>query len=284
MLDLNYQYRELLTNLVMYPDIGDGIDREYNARTGDYLRRFLTPQILSVRLNQGVPCPRWRRIHPAPALADLLWQLQGTTDLTWLNRHVPYMWGPYVEDGRLPKAYGVRYMWQLPILIEHLRSDPTSRQAYLGLWNAEHDLADGPRAPMPPCPVGLHFRVTHHPCMTLDATVVLRSSDSVIGLPHDLMTFGMLQTLMARSLGYAVGTLHLVALDLHIYECHLLPMRSMLYRRQWLDPILLQVPELDILESSSMDSADRDRLVEDWRHTHRSAVQLAPHYVVSLSR
>ena len=280
---LNELYRSRLARLVDNPSHLSSCIREYNDRTGDYVHRFREPQVISIDLSGGVPCPRWRRIHPAPALADLLWQLSDTTDLSWLNRHAPYIWGPYVENGRLPKAYGLRYVWQLPILIKHLFSDPSSRQAYLGIWYSQDDMADGPRSPMPPCPVGMHFRVRELSNRILDATLVLRSSDIMIGLPHDLMTFGMLLTLVARATHYRVGRLHMVMLDLHLYEGHRSVAQSML-QKSWLNPIALETPPLVIGDPSRMSTTDMDAWVDLWQGRYREDARMAPYYALDLPR
>lgn len=283
MKQLNAVYSARLARLTAAPRHLSGTLREYNDRTGDYVHRFREPQVISVDLSGGVPCPRWRRIHPAPALADLLWQLSETADLSWLNRHAPYIWGPYVENGLLPRAYGLRYVWQLPTLIEHLISDPSSRQAYLGIWHSQDDMADGPRSPMPPCPVGMHFRVRQRGNLTLDATLVLRSSDIMIGLPHDLMTFGMLLTLVARATNYRVGRLHMTLLDLHLYAGHRTIAQSML-RQDWLPPIALETPSLIIGDVYRMTWSDMDATVIACRGRYQDAVLAAPYYMMDVPR
>lgn len=279
---LNMAYRNRLADLYWNNPYSDtDVVVTYNERTGDLTRSYVVPQVLAVDITQGVPCPRWRRLSPHVPFADTLWQLMGTTDLRWLNRWAAYIWGPYAEDGILPKAYGVRWDWQLPVILQHLRNDSTSRQVYMSTWFAPEDCKSRVQCPMPPCLTGIQFQIRES---ALEATIFARSTDVVIGLPHDIMNIGFLTWFMARELGLTARAVHLVSSNLHLYEGHMAAVGQML-GAEWLQPIQVKVPTSHTISNLRyLSDSDRDILVQQVRDLYRSEVAEAPRISVSISR
>ena len=277
MLPLNTQYRELLEPLAC--NAAPGVLMQENDRTGDIMYRHSGPQTLSVDLTWGVPVPRWRRLAPHIPFADTIWQMMGTTDLTWLNKYAAFIWGPYAEDGILPKAYGRRWGWQLGQVVEHLINDPTSRQVYMATWDAEEDLADGPRSPMPPCLLGVQFRRIAD---TLESTVFMRSCDIMVGLPHDMMNMGILTHLVAHELDIAATTVHFAFSDLHLYAGHRAAAQIML-SWNWPVPMLLPIPR-EWTRMTVRDEMLRDDLVVQMRETFDPVITEVPWLSLSIAR
>ena len=225
------------------------------------------PRVLSIDLADGVPAPRWRRLSPHIPFADTIWQLTATTDLTWLNQYAAFIWGPYSEDGQLPKAYGTRWWWQLDLVIEHLVDDPTSRQIFMSTWDQHLDLASCPQSPMPPCLIGLQFKVVED---RLDTTVYSRSCDILVGLPHDLMNMCFLAHLVANELGLRAGQVHFMFADLHLYGMHREVAHNIL-RAAWEPPLNVPVP-VAWTRHTVIEPGYRDELVTAMRSEFRQVI------------
>lgn len=113
-------------------------------------------------------------------------------------------------------AYGPKFVDQLPYVTQLLRKKPASRQAIISLWR------DSPRESLDvPCTVTMHFLIRED---KLHCIVYMRSSDSYLGLPNDMLVFTMLATevLMELRLGLSnskleLGTMHINLGSSHIY-------------------------------------------------------------------
>ena len=239
MTSLNDQYRELLAQLCNRVEPAPTVEYLQNRRTGVGVRRLTTGVCLSIDHSQGMIVPRWRRLSPHIPLADTLWQLMGTVDLTWLNHWAPQIWAPYADKhNHLPKAYGVRWSVGLDQAIEHLNHDPTSRQVYVSTWNHQVDMPPQPQSPMPPCILGFQLQTDSQ--VRLLMTVFQRSADAMVGLPHDLMNFSCLAHLLANELTLPVGSLRFLISDLHLYDQQV-PTAETILDTEWSDPLYLNL-------------------------------------------
>lgn len=269
MVSLNIAYRRLLSPLAL---AAAGTIRQFNERTGDVMYRHDGPTTLSVDLSKGVLVPRWRRLPPHIPFADTIWQMMATDDLSWLNQYAAFLRGPDCDNNRLPKAYGLRWGWQLPHLIDHLKHDLTSRQVFMSTWFAPEDVASGPRSPMPPCLVGLQFHVVEG---GLDLTVFSRSCDIALGLPHDLLNMCFVAHLIANELHISARSAHFLFSDLHLYSAHTPAMTAML-EQDWLPPLSLPIPR-SWTRHSVVEEGHRDDLVIRMREDLRPVLQQLPH-------
>lgn len=276
-LTLNDQYRTLLGPLA---HDRAGCWRSYNDRTGEVMVRQDGPKTLSIDLADGVPVPRWRRLSPHIPFADTIWQMMATTDLSWLNTYAAFIWGPYSDDGHLSKAYGSRWWWQLDLVVDHLKNDPTSRQVYMSTWDPAQDLTTGPRSPMPPCLIGLQFKIAAD---RLETTVYSRSCDIIVGLPHDLMNMCFLTHLVANELGIRAGQVHFMFADLHLYDMHRRAAYDMVGLK-WQIPLYVSVP-VAWTRHTVTEPGYRDNLVTAMRDNHRQVLaDTAPLYKLDISR
>ena len=218
-----------------------------------------------------------RDANPFLHLYHVLWMLAGRNDVTPLEYYASNM-ANYSDDGRtLNGAYGYRWrkaldkdregefyshpIDQLRILIDHLKSDPTSRRAVLQMWNVEDDLLkightksyqdfeDYNNQPSEQvskdvcCNTAVYFsireqsistkgmtkdqrdEVGHDPCQqVLDMTVTNRSNDLIWGmLGEDYVTFSVLQEYVAAQVGVEVGRYDHFTNNLHVYESNWKP-------------------------------------------------------------
>ena len=151
------------------------------------------------------------------ALGELLWYLAGSNDLAFIDY---YLKDGYEsdDDKTVWGAYGPRLFKlrdgidQIAQVRNMLAARPSSRRAVMQLFNAE-DISV-PHKDVP-CTCTLQFLVRK---TGLDMFVNMRSNDAYKGLPHDIFAFTMLQEILARDLGIAIGRYKHAAGSLHLYE------------------------------------------------------------------
>jgi thymidylate synthase len=151
------------------------------------------------------------------ALGELLWYLAGSDDLAFIDYYLKD--GYESDDGKTVwGAYGPRLFKmrgsvdQIAQVRSLLSERPPSRKAVVQLFNAEDISGDHEDVP---CTCTLQFLVRNS---GLDLFVSMRSNDAYKGLPHDVFAFTMLQEILARDLGVALGRYKHAAGSLHLYE------------------------------------------------------------------
>lgn len=209
-------WQKTITELIELPDF------EHNGRNGATFE--IVPGVLRIE----DPRQRWilsRRppYNPASGLVDFMWIITGNNE-----SRVPNYWNPKlpefagsgdVYDG----AYGFRLrhefgLDQIERVYHALSSAPETRQAILQIWKPAIDLPgiDGqPASKDIPCNVLSLLKLRDG---RLHWTQIMRSNDMMLGFPHDIVHFTMLQEVMAGWLGVQLGDYIHLADSLHVYE------------------------------------------------------------------
>ena len=212
---------------------------ETNARTNTRIKLIRGAWAFKLDMLPGkLPVPGNRKYFPHVAAAEVAWQLLGTKDPTFIMRHAPKVWGKFLEykdnddepryedaDGafvELKTAYGYRGKKhlgrdQLQLAIDELRSNPTNRQLYVSAWDPSSDGLGGPQPKNIPCPVG--FAVSRFND-ALHMSVHVRSSDTFVGLPYDVMGYALMLDAIAAEVDCRPATLAFTLAHAHLYEPH----------------------------------------------------------------
>lgn len=154
------------------------------------------------------------------ALGELLWYLSADDTIDFIRYYAPqYDKNVEVEDGRVVGAYGPRLFGhrgidQVTQVIQLLKDRPTTKQAVVQLFDCG-DLAAKKKDV--PCTCTIQFLLRES---RLHAIASMRSNDAVIGMPHDVFAFTMLQEIVARALGADLGIYRHWVASLHIYDEH----------------------------------------------------------------
>ena len=150
------------------------------------------------------------------ALGELLWYWSGSSSTEAITYYIPRYRdddeGGVIHGGYGPRLRGAGDGDQLNRVIDLLQVKRTTRRAVIQLFSAS-DLMGAHKEV--PCTCTLQFLVRED---LLDVTVYMRSNDVILGLPHDVFCFTMLQELVARAVGAEVGTYLHMAGSLHLYE------------------------------------------------------------------
>ena len=117
-------------------------------------------------LRQGFPLLTTKKLHTRSIIAELLWFIQGSTNVKWLHEQGVTIWDEWADaNGELGPIYG--YQWrswptpdgahidQLANVIGSIKDVPASRRHIVSAWNVA-DLAD---MALPPCHAMFQFYV-----------------------------------------------------------------------------------------------------------------------------
>ena len=216
MINIDEEYRGLLSGV-----FHAGKDKEDRTGTGT---RSVFGRTIRHDMRAGFPLLTTKKIYFKNAVTELLWILQGRTDMQYLHNHNLTYWdADYTRSGRtdgtLGKVYGYQRrnsngVDQLYSLLQEITSNPSSRRLMVNSWNPG-DLND---MALPPCHYSFQVYINDG---KLDLMWQQRSVDVFLGLPYDIAMYGLLLLMLAKGFDYEPGTLIGQFGDCHLYNNHL---------------------------------------------------------------
>jgi thymidylate synthase len=231
-------YLDLLDHVLRH-----GADKDDRTGTGTlstfgYQMRF--------DLRQGFPLLTTKKLHTRSIIAELLWFIQGSTNIKWLQEQGVTIWDEWADaDGELGPIYG--YQWrswptpsgghidQLAGVINSIKTVPDSRRHIVSAWNVA-DLAD---MALPPCHALFQFYVAQG---RLSCQLYQRSADIFLGVPFNIASYALLTHIVAQVCDLEVGDFVHTLGDAHLYLNHLDQARLQLSREPRRLPRLLLNP------------------------------------------
>ena len=211
------QYFDLLKRTIT-----EGVRKEDRTGTGTisifgHQSRF--------NLNEGFPVLTTKKLHLKSIIHELLWFLNGDTNIKYLNENGVKIWNEWAdEDGDLGHIYG--YQWrswpdynggnidQIKEVVETIKKNPESRRIIVSSWN----VADLPNMNLPPCHAFFQFYVADG---KLSLQLYQRSADIFLGVPFNIASYALLLKMMAQVTGLQEGDFVHTFGDAHIYLNHL---------------------------------------------------------------
>lgn len=211
---------------------------------------------LRFNLQQGFPLVTTKRVHVKSIIHELLWFLQGDTNIAYLKQHNISIWNEWAnEHGDLGAIYGAQwrswatpsgqYIDQLQAVVEQLKTNPNSRRILVSAWNvadlpdesisAQANVAQGKMA-LAPCHALFQFYVADG---KLSCQLYQRSCDAFLGLPFNMASYALLTHCLAQQCDLAVGDFIWTGGDVHLYLNHLEPARLQLSREPFALPQLI---------------------------------------------
>jgi thymidylate synthase len=207
-------------------------------------------------LGEGFPLLTTKKLHLKSIVHELLWFLQGGTNVDYLNRHGVSIWNEWAnESGELGPVYGAQWRaWpgadgepidQIAALVDGLKRNPNSRRHLISAWNVGY-LPDESRKPqenasagrmaLPPCHVLYQFYVANG---KLSCMMTQRSADCFLGVPYNGASVAFLTHMLAQQCGLEPGEIVHSFGDLHLYANHLDQARLQLTREPRPLPVLV---------------------------------------------
>ena len=216
MINIENEYKGLLSGIFY-----GGMEKEDRTGTGT---RSVFGRTIKHDMALGFPLLTSKRISFNAARTELLWILQGRTDLKYLEDNGVNYWRPdYIRSGRADETLGAVYgkQWrdfngvdQLKDLVHSINTNPSSRRLMVSAW-APHEMQD---MVLPPCHYAFQVYINND---TLDLMWMQRSADVFLGLPYDIAMYGLLLELLAKGSGLKPGKLIGQLGDCHLYNDHL---------------------------------------------------------------
>jgi len=176
-------------------------------------------------LREGFPLVTTKKIHTRSIIHELLWFLNGDTNIAYLNEHKVSIWDEWADgDGDLGPVYGAQWRsWPAPTggavdqisqVIDTLRRDPDSRRIIVSAWN----VAELDKMALAPCHCLFQFHVA---AGRLSCQLYQRSADIFLGVPFNIASYALLTHMVAQQIDLQVGDFIWTGGDCHLYLNHL---------------------------------------------------------------
>ncbi len=176
-------------------------------------------------LAAGFPLVTTKKLHLRSIIHELLWFLQGDTNIGYLREHGVGIWDEWAdEQGNLGPVYGAQWRsWpspdgshidQISQVLGELRCNPDSRRLIVSAWN----VAELPKMALAPCHALFQFWVAGG---RLSCQLYQRSADIFLGVPFNIASYALLTCLVAEQAGLQPGEFVWTGGDCHLYLNHL---------------------------------------------------------------
>lgn len=185
-------------------------------------------------LKDGFPLLTTKKLHLKSIIYELLWFLQGDTNIKYLKDHGVSIWDEWAdENGDLGPIYGHQWRsWpdydggtidQIRQVLDQIKHHPESRRMIVSAWN----VAEVPQMALPPCHCLFQFYVADG---RLSLQLYQRSADTFLGVPFNIASYALLLMMMAQVTGLEPGEFVHTTGDTHLYLNHLDQARLQLTR------------------------------------------------------
>lgn len=220
------QYLDLMQHVLEHGDVK-------SDRTGTGTLSVFGWQ-MRFNLDDGFPLLTTKKLHTRSIIHELLWFLQGDTNIRYLKENGVSIWDEWADSsGDLGPVYGKQWRrWetadgrtidQIGRLLDGLRNNPDSRRHIVSAWNPGE--IDG--MALPPCHAMFQFYVANG---RLSCQLYQRSADIFLGVPFNIASYALLLMMVAQVCGYRAGDFVWTGGDCHLYSNHLDQAREQLSR------------------------------------------------------
>lgn len=252
------QYLQLLQHI-----IDNGANKSDRTGTGTtscfgYQMRF--------NLQHGFPLVTTKKVHLKSIIYELLWFLNGDTNIKYLKDHGVSIWDEWAnENGELGPVYGHQWRsWtgadgktydQIKEVLHQLKTNPDSRRMIVNAWN----VADLPKMALSPCHALFQFYVADG---KLSCQLYQRSADVFLGVPFNIASYALLTMMMAQVTGLEAGEFIHTFGDVHLYHNHIEQAKLQLTRVPYPLPVMKLNPQVKDL----FDFKFEDFTLENYQH------------------
>ena len=211
------QYIELLKQVLK-----EGAEKSDRTGTGTV---SIFGHQMRFNMEEGFPCLTTKKLHLKSIIHELLWFLQGDTNVKYLQDNGVRIWNEWADKkGELGPIYG--YQWrswpnynggfidQISEVVETIKHNPDSRRIIVSAWN----VGDIENMHLPPCHALFQFYVANG---RLSLQLYQRSADIFLGVPFNIASYALLLQMMAQVTGLKAGDFIHTLGDAHIYLNHL---------------------------------------------------------------
>jgi thymidylate synthase len=216
-------------------------------RTGTGTKSLFGTQ-MRFDLEQGFPLLTTKKVHLKSIIIELLWFLQGSTNIQYLKENGVSIWDEWAdENGNLGPVYGHQWRsWptpdgghidQISEVMNQIRNNPDSRRMIVSAWN----VADISKMKLPPCHALFQFYVADG---KLSCSLYQRSADFFLGVPFNIASYALLTMMMAQVCDLKPGEFVWTGGDTHLYLNHIHQANELLSREIRPLPVMEINPEV----------------------------------------
>ncbi|HEU4574998.1 MAG TPA: thymidylate synthase [Chitinophagaceae bacterium] len=234
------QYLDLLRHI-----LNNGVEKSDRTGTGTY---SCFGYQMRFDLQKGFPLVTTKKLHLKSIIYELLWFLQGDTNIKYLKDHGVSIWDEWADkNGDLGPVYGKQWRsWvgadgkvidQVSDLIQQIKNNPDSRRLIISAWN----VADLPKMALMPCHTIFQFYVAEG---KLSCQLYQRSADAFLGVPFNIASYALLTMMIAQVCDLAPGEFIHTFGDVHIYKNHLDQVQLQLSRSPYPLPVMKLNPAI----------------------------------------
>ena len=220
------QYLDLLDRILKVGTVKEDLTGTGTISVFGHQMRF--------NLEEGFPLLTTKKLHLKSIIYELLWFLNGDTNVKYLHDHGVSIWDEWAdEEGGLGHIYG--YQWrswpkpdgtsldQISQVMHDIKHSPNSRRLIVSAWNA----GDIENMALPPCHALFQFYVANG---KLSCQLYQRSADTFLGVPFNIASYALLTMMMAQVCGLKPGEFVHTLGDTHIYLNHIEQVKLQLTR------------------------------------------------------
>src|SRR6188768_3270396 len=194
-------------------------------------------------LSEGFPLITTKKVHLRSIIYELLWFLNGDTNIKYLNDNKVSIWDEWAdENGELGPVYGSQWRsWpapngqhidQIAQVINQIKAKPDSRRHIVTAWNP----AEVDKMALPPCHALFQFYVAEG---KLSCQLYQRSCDTFLGVPFNIASYALLTYMFAQQCDLEPGDFVWTGGDVHLYTNHLEQTKLQLTREPYPLPQLI---------------------------------------------
>ena len=211
------QYLDLMRHVYENGDVKEDRTGTGTKSVFGYQSRF--------NLADGFPLVTTKKCHLRSIIHELLWFLQGDTNIKYLKENGVRIWDEWAdEDGNLGPVYGSQWRsWptpdgqhidQITQIIDQIKNTPDSRRLIVSAWN----VAEIENMALPPCHAFFQFYVADG---KLSCQLYQRSADIFLGVPFNIASYALLTMMVAQVCKLEVGDFIHTLGDAHLYSNHM---------------------------------------------------------------
>lgn len=211
------QYQDLMRKI-----LAEGASKDDRTGTGTC---SIFGHQMRFDLSKGFPLVTTKRCHLRSIIHELLWFLNGDTNIGYLHDHNVSIWDEWAdENGDLGPVYGKQWRaWgaadgrtidQLSTVVQQLKQDPDSRRIIVSAWN----VGELDQMALMPCHALFQFYVANG---KLSCQLYQRSCDVFLGLPFNIASYALLTHMLAQQCDLEVGDFVWTGGDTHLYMNHM---------------------------------------------------------------
>jgi thymidylate synthase len=202
-------------------------------------------------LADGFPLVTTKKCHLRSIIHELLWFLQGSTNIQYLKENGVSIWDEWADEaGNLGPVYG--YQWrswptatgesidQISQVIDQLKNNPDSRRIIVSAWN----VGQIETMALPPCHAFFQFYVAEG---KLSCQLYQRSADIFLGVPFNIASYALLTMMVAQVTGLEAGEFIHTLGDAHLYLNHMDQVEMQLAREPFPLPKIQINPDVNKL-------------------------------------